>query len=264
MLFCIRNRPRAPRQAHGTSHQAVTLLTRPVLHRFLNLLLHCFKVEGSWSLHWRIFDCGLRQVPDVLLDQDEAPEFAGEKVVAVAEGAGIGRLAANHRRTLEGILANVDHSGHVGRGLFAWPAVGLRVERELEVIEAQSTQARAAEVEDFVALGWTSPSEKISLVVAIEVILVGPVAEPDALEELVGDIRIFGRSHQGGEPIQAREDAVLDRARFDPTRPANESRYAEATFADSAFGVLERRHAAIRPCEYFRAVVGGEDHDCVV
>ena len=47
-------------------------------------------------------------------------------------------------------------------------------------------------------------------------------------------------------------------------RPADDARHAEATFTDGALGVFERRHAAVRPGEYFRAVVRAEDHDGVV
>src|SRR4029077_3020413 len=36
---------------------------------------------------------------------------------------------------------------------------------------------------------------------------------------------------------------------------------AEATLADGTLGVLERRHAAIRPSEHFGAVVCREDDD---
>src|SRR5262245_3198745 len=126
-----------------------SLRTRAVLHRLLNLLLHRFKVERSRTLHRWILDCGLRQIGDVLLDHDEAPELAGKEVVAVAERAGVRRFAASTRRALEWILANVDHSGHVGRGLFARPAIRLCEERELEVIEAKRAQARTAEVKDF-------------------------------------------------------------------------------------------------------------------
>src|SRR5262245_15525553 len=187
-----------------------SLLTRAVLYRFLNLLLHRFKVERSRTLHRRKFDRGLREISDVLLDHDEAPELPGKEFVHVAGSADVQRLAANTRRALEGILANVDHSGHVGRKLFARPAPRLRVERELEVIEAKRAQVRAAEVEEFAALGWPSPSKKICLVVAVEMVLIAPVTEPDALEELVGNVRISGCSHQRGEPIVAGEDPVLD------------------------------------------------------
>src|SRR5262245_63208250 len=181
-----------------------SLLTRAVLYRFLNLLLHRFKVERSRTLHRRKFDRGLREISDVLLDHDEAPELPGKEFVHVAGSGDVQGLAANTRRALEGILADVDHSGHVGRVLFARPAPRLGEEREFEVTEAKRAQARTAEVEDFLTLGWASPGEKIGLVVAVEMVLVGPVAEPRTSEELVGESRSSGCAHWGGEPIQMR------------------------------------------------------------
>src|SRR5262249_37859636 len=92
--------PRAratPQRAHGPFASGRSLLTRPVLHRLLNLLLHCFKVERSRSLHRRKLDRGLRQVADVLLDHDEAPELPGEEVVAVPERPRVRRLAPSTR-----------------------------------------------------------------------------------------------------------------------------------------------------------------------
>src|SRR4029077_20090719 len=97
---------------------------------------------------------GLRQLRDVLLDHDEPPELAGVEVVAVAEGAGVGRIAANIRSTLERGLADVDHHGHVRRGLLARPAVRLRIESELEVVDANRAQVCATKVEYLLALGW--------------------------------------------------------------------------------------------------------------
>src|SRR5215470_7990274 len=83
-LFCTRSRPvrRGRRAGFRISR---FLLTRAVLDRLLNLLLYRFKIERSRSLHRRKLDRGLREIPDVLLDNDEAPELAGEEVVAIAE-----------------------------------------------------------------------------------------------------------------------------------------------------------------------------------
>ena len=69
---------------------------------------------------------------------------------------------------------------------------------------------------------------------------------------------------EGGEPIERREDAVLDRARLDVARPADDARRAEAAFIHGALGALERRHAAVGPGEHLGAIVGGEDDDGVV
>lgn len=54
--------------------------------------------------------------------------------------------------------------------------------------------------EDFVARGWTCPRQEGHLVVAVQVILVGSVAELHAFQQLVGDVRITGGRHQRGEP----------------------------------------------------------------
>src|SRR5215831_15689003 len=240
------------------------LLTFAVPDHLLDLLFHRIKVEGGRVLHRRIVDRRQRQLLDKLLDHDEAPELTGEEVVGIARGAGVPRLAAKIRRALERILANVDQAGHVRGDLFARPAPRLREERELEVVEANRAELRAAEIEQLAALGWAFAGEKIHLVVAIEMVLVGPVAELHALQQLIGDVRVAGRGHQGRQPIEAGEDSVFDRARLDLARPADDCRHAEAALADGALGVLERRHAAIWPREYFRAIVRGEDDDGVV
>src|SRR5262249_681304 len=111
---------------------------------------------------------------------------------------------------------------------------------------------------------WTFAGEQVHLVVAVEVVLVSAVTELYALQQLISDVRIARRSHQGGEPVEAGNDSVLDGARPDLARPSDDRRHAEATLAAGALGVLERRHATIRPSEHLGAVVGGEDDDGVV
>src|SRR5262245_61064723 len=112
------------------------LLTWTVLDHLLDLLLNRLEIERCRVLHRRIVDRRQRQLLDELLDQDEAPELAREEVLAVPEGAGVRRLTANVRRALEGILPNIDDRGHVRGGLFARQAPRLRIERELEVVDA--------------------------------------------------------------------------------------------------------------------------------
>src|SRR5262245_65875538 len=90
-------------------------------------------------------------------------------------------------------------------------------------------------------------------------VLVGPVAELDSLQQLIGDVGIAGGCQQGREPIEAREDTILDRAWLDVTWPPDEAWHAEATLTDGAFGVLEGGHAAVGPGEDLGAVLGGED-----
>ena len=95
-------------------------------------------------------------------------------------------------------------------------------------------------------------------------VLVGPVAELHALEQVVGDGGVAGGGEEGGEPVQAGQEAVLHRVRRDVAGPAQDARHAEAAFHDRAFALRERRRAAIGPGEDFGAVVGGEDDDGVV
>ena len=45
------------------------------LHRFLNLCFHSVEVEARPPLHGRILEGGLGQLPDLLLDEHEAPEL---------------------------------------------------------------------------------------------------------------------------------------------------------------------------------------------
>src|SRR5262249_39853165 len=128
-----------------------SLLTFAMPDHLLDLLLHRIKVERRRVLHRRIVDRRQRQLLDELLDQDEAPELAGKEVVDVRGSAGVERLAANTRRALERILANVDHGGHVRGGLFAGPPPWLRKEREFEVVDADRAELRAAKIEHLLA-----------------------------------------------------------------------------------------------------------------
>src|SRR5262249_11097060 len=144
-----------------------------------------------------------RQLRDKLLDQHEAPELAGEEVIHVATTQVVDAFAAYRGRSLKRILADVDHGGHVRRGLLSGPAPRLLVELEFEVVDADRTQSGASEVEDFLTLGWAFAGEQVHLVVAVEMILVGAVAELYALQQLLGDVGVAGGSHQRGKPIEA-------------------------------------------------------------
>ena len=114
----------------------------------------------------------MASLPTVLLDQDESPELAGIEVVHVAPAHVVRALAADGRRPLERILAEVHDGRHVGRDLFARPAPGLLEELELEVIDADGAEVRPAEVEEFVPLGRSLAQQQVHLVVAVEVVLV--------------------------------------------------------------------------------------------
>ena len=147
--------------------------------------------------------------------------------------------------------------------LFTEPASGLVDEAELVVVNAHRADGAFAEVEDFVTRGRAFAGDAGHLVIAVEMVLVGAVAEFHALEQLVGDVRIAGGGEEGREPIHAGEDAVLHGVRRDVAGPASDARHAEAAFHDRPFALRERRRAAIGPGEHFGAVVGGEDDDGV-
>src|SRR5215831_17439963 len=207
---------------------AAWLLPFAVLEHLLNLLLDCIEVEGRRVLHRRIIDRRRCQLLDVLLHHDEAPELTGEELIHVAWCTGVQGLAAKGRRSLERVLANVDQPRHVRGGLFARPAPRLHKERELEVVEANGAELRAAEIEQLAALGWTFAGEQIYLVIAVQMVLVGAIAELHSFQQLIGDVRVARRGHERGKPIEPGEDSILDGARLDLPRPADDGRHAEA------------------------------------
>ena len=67
-----------------------------------------------------------------------------------------------------------------------------------------------------------------------------------------------------GSQSRADEHLVLDRARLDVARPANDQRRAHAAFPGGQLAALEGRGAAVGEGDVLGAVVGGEDDDGVV
>ena len=61
---------------------------------------------------------------------------------------------------------------------------GLLVELVLEVVDADGPQLGSAEIEQLVPLLRSRAQEQVGLVEAVEMVLVGPVAQLDALEQL--------------------------------------------------------------------------------
>jgi len=96
------------------------------------------------------------------------------------------------------------------------------------------------------------------------VVLVGPIAEFHALQQLIRDVGAPRGVGQRRQPIEPGNQAILDGASLDLARPADDRRDPEAAFEDGTLGRAERRHAAVRPGEDFRTVVGGEDDNGVV
>src|SRR5437667_86055 len=202
---------------------SILLLPFVILHRRVDLLLHRVEVKCGWFLHRRVLDRRHGKFCHLLLDQNEAPELARHEVIDITKSSIVEALVVKRRWSLKRILSEVDHGGHVGGDFRTWPALRLLEEREFEVINSDGPEVRPTEVEEFVALGRPVPSDEVHLVVAIKVVRVGPVAELDTLEQLVGDVGVAGGGHEGREPVEAREDSILDRARLDVARPARDA-----------------------------------------
>src|SRR5207244_13142882 len=104
----------------------------------------------------------------------------------------------------------------------------------------------------------------VCLVVAIQVVLISPVAKLDALKQLIGYVRVASSSEERGKPVQAGENAVLNRVCLNVPGPAQDARHAETAFEDRAFALCERRRAPIGPRKEFGAFVRGEADDGVI
>src|SRR5215475_5368303 len=175
--FATNKSGRPSLDARFFTHQRRLLLPRVALDHLVDLPLHRLEIEAGGILHRRIVDRRQRQLGDRLLDEHEAPELAGIELVHVAAAEVVQVLAADRRRAFERILAKVDDRRHVGRHLLARPAIGLLVELELEVVDPERAQGRPAEVEELVPGRRSLAEQQVHLVVAVEMVLVGAVAE---------------------------------------------------------------------------------------
>src|SRR6185437_13350088 len=101
------------------------------------------------------------------------------------------------------------------------------------------------EIENLVTRGWPFASDGGQLVVAVEMVLVGPVTDRFTLQQFFSDVRISGGGCEGRQPVHPGEDSVLHRVRRHMSGPAKERRHAEATFKNRSLGLSERRLAAI-------------------
>src|SRR6188472_2217944 len=97
----------------------------------------CLEVEGCAFLHRREVYCRLRQLSDLLLHVDEAPEFTRIEVVEVA-----GRAFEHirHWQPLERILLDVLKDRHVDGNLRPRPTLRLVDEAILELTETQAAE----------------------------------------------------------------------------------------------------------------------------
>src|SRR5262249_12514106 len=167
---------------------------------------------------WRKLDRSLREVRNHILH--EPPGFTTKKLVEP------GRRALRHvqdRGPLERVLPDIVDYRHVSFDLRSGPAVRLVVELVLEVIHPHRPELGPSEIEDLMAGGRRFALKQIELVGAVEMVLVGSVAQGHALEKLILDVRIARGGKQAGIPVEAGEDSVFDGARFDMARPATDS-----------------------------------------
>src|SRR6266550_904805 len=148
--------------------------------------------------------------------------------------------------------------------LLTEPALGLVNKTILVVIDSHRADCAFTEVEDFVTVRWPFASDGSRLVVAIEVILIGPIAEFYAFKQLIGDVRVTGGIEESWEPVQSGEDAVLHGICRHMTGPAQNARHAEAAFEDRPLGLSEWCCSAIGPGEKLGAIIGGKDDDGII
>src|SRR4029453_4944891 len=89
----------------------------------------------------------------------------------------------------------------------------------------------------------------VYLVIAVQIALIGPVADLFASLQLLCNVRVAGRRQEGRKPVQTGNDAVLDLSRRHLARPADHAGDPEAAFHDGAFALRERRLSTIGPGE---------------
>src|SRR5882672_6537957 len=228
----------------------------------LDLCFHGIEVETRALLHRRERDRSLDQLDHLLLNEHEAPELVLEPFEIRLRSV-LGSVA-RPAGALERIETQVRYVRHIGLGLVTQPAVGLVDEAEFVIADAHRAERAFAEIPDHVAIRRALAGDHGSLVVAVEVVLVGPVSHLLALLQFFDDVRVAGSGHQSREPVEPGDKAVLDLARGYLARPADHRRDAETALHDRALGLRKRGLPAVRPGEDLGAVVGGEDDDGVV
>ena len=99
------------------------------------------------------------------------------------------------------MLADVVNERHVRCGFGTGPAQGLLVKLVFEVIDTQGTELCPAKIEELVPSRWPLALQEVHLVIAIQMVLIGPVAQLHSLEQLVCDVGIASGGHEGWEPV---------------------------------------------------------------
>ena len=101
-------------------------------------------------------------------------------------------------------------------------------------------------------------------VVAVEMDLVGPVADLLAGQQLLLDAGLAGGGEQRRQHVLVGGDVVDDGARLDHARPADQRRHAVAALPVGVLLAAEHGGAAVGPGEGLGTVVGRVHHDGVV
>jgi len=161
----------------------------------LDFRLYGIEVEARALLHRRKLDRRHRQLFHLLLNKHKAPEFVFEPIEILLSaffGAAIGPAGA-----LERIEAKIDQIGHVRLGFFTQPASRLVDETILIVVDAHGTQLAFPEVPDFVPVRRPFAGDHVHLVIAVQMTLVGCVADLLALLQLLDNVRVTGRRKEG-------------------------------------------------------------------
>src|SRR5205085_4353619 len=135
-------------------------------------------------------------------------------------------------QALEGIKWQVGYGWRVDMDLATEPAVRLFNETIFIVVDTHRTQRAFAEIKDLVPGRRTLAGDHVHLVVAVEMVLVGPVADLLSFQQFVRDVRIARRGKESREPVEARNDTVADRAGRHVPRPADHRGRTETAFID--------------------------------
>src|SRR5262249_24197404 len=168
-LLCAQQRQPQELLPGAADNRGLSLLApggRSFLREFL---LQRFEVEARALLHRGVIQEGLRVLGDRILDEDEAPELVGEPVIV--------RQRAGQPRALKGIEPEIDQDGPIDLDRATEPAAGLIDEPVLEVVDTHRAEGRLGEVEDLMALRRSLTRDQVYLVVAVEIDLVGAVAQ---------------------------------------------------------------------------------------
>ena len=117
-------------------------------------------------------------------------------------------------------------------------------EHQLPVVVAQAGQLLVVvDVEErFPRALRGLPGQVGDEIVAVQMDLVGHVADLVALEQLVLHLRVAGHGQKGRQPVEVSDDLVGHLARLDLARPADHGRHPVGAFPVRVFLAAERRH----------------------